>query len=202
MEESNRKTIESYEAGINLYIQSTPDKRGGVVENWIDRSVENLKPNARILEIGSANGRDAKIIEEKGFYVVKTDATKGFVELLQEDDPNARMLNIITDTIDTTYDLIMANAVFLHFNNEEIQTATSKAFNALNPGGILSITLKKGEGEAWQDNKGMKPRFFNFWSEEEVKQLLTQSGFSNVNVWADASDGSGTTWIMVIASRS
>lgn len=201
MEQSNIKTIESYESGIDLYVQSAPNKRGGVVESWIDKSIQKLKPGAKILEIGSANGRDAKIIEEKGFYVEKTDATKGFVELLQKDDPTARMLNVITDTIDDTYDLIIANAVFLHFNNKEMQTAVSKVFNALNSGGILSLTLKKGEGEAWQSNKGMEPRYFNFWLEEEVVRLLTQFGFTDVHAWADASDGSGTTWIMVIATR-
>jgi len=202
MDNSNKKTIESYELGVNEYIQHAPNKRGGVVENWIDKSLQALRPNARILEIGSADGRDAKIIEDKGFYVEKTDVTAGFVELLQKEDPNARFLNILTDEIKDSYDLIIANAVFLHFNDAETQLAMKKVYDALNFSGTFSLTLKQGEGEAWQNNKGMAPRYFNFWSKDGVVDLLASIGFTDIDAWVDSSDGSGTEWIMVIAKRS
>lgn len=202
MQETNKTTIESYEKGITEYIQSAPNKRGGVVEDWIDKSLQLLESGAKILEIGSAFGRDAKIIEEKGFYVEKTDATKGFVKILQKDDASARMLNIISDDIDGQYDLIIANAVFLHFNNKETHIAASKVYEALNSGGVFSLTLKEGDGEAWQNNKGMPPRYFNFWSKNTIVELLNEIGFTNINAWVDSTDGSGTTWIMVIARKS
>ncbi len=202
MQDSNQTTIESYEAGFNEYIQNAPNKRGGVVEDWIDKSLHSLKPNSKILEIGSAYGRDAKIIEEKGFYVEKTDATKSFVDILQKDDPNARILNIISDDINETYDLIIANAVFLHFNNDETRVAAKKVYDTLKLNGIFSLTLKQGEGEAWQANKGMAPRFFNFWSQDGIVELLTNLGFADINAWVNSSDGSGTTWIMVIAKKT
>jgi len=201
MSETNKKTIESYETGINEYIQNAPNKRGGVVEDWINRSVEALAQDAKILEIGSAYGRDAKIIEEKGFYVEKTDATKGFVKILQEEDPTARVLNILSDEIDDSYDLVIANAVFLHFSDDETRIATIKVYEALNPGGIFSLTLKEGDGETWQSNKGMAPRFFNFWSKERIANVLSSVGFDNIDTWTDSSDGSGTTWIMVVAKK-
>ena len=201
MEDTNKKTIESYEASINDYIQNTPNKRGAAVERWIDKSVRTLKHSAKILEIGSAYGRDAKIIEEKGFHVEKTDATKGFVAILQEDDPAARVLDIITDEIHNNYDLIIANAVLLHFNDTEIQSVTNKVFNGLNTGGIFSFTVKQGEGEAWQNNKDMGPRFFNYWSKEGIIKLLTDAGFTDIDVWTDSSDGSSAIWIMVIAKK-
>ncbi len=201
MSTTNKTTLDSYESSIQEYIQNTPYKRGGVVEGWIDKSLEMLKPGAKILEIGSAYGRDAKLIEHKGFAVEKTDATKGFVEILQKDDPSARVLNILTDDINDTYDLLIANAVFLHFNDDETIMATRKVYDALNQGGTFSLTLKQGEGEGWQDNKGMGSRYFNYWSKEGITELLLSAGFSEVTAWADASDGSGTTWLMVIARK-
>ena len=202
MEDSNKKTIESYELGINEYIQNTPSKRGEVVEDWIEKSTRDLEPDAKILEIGSAYGRDAKIIEEKGLHVEKTDATKGFVDILRKDDPSAHVLDILTDEINNTYDLIIANAVFLHFNDKEIHIASTKAFNALNPSGRLALTLKSGEGEAWQSNKGMAPRFFNYWSKEGIVELLVNEiGFSSIDAWLDSSDSSNATWIMVVARK-
>jgi SAM-dependent methyltransferase len=181
MEDTNKKTIESYETSINEYIQNTPNKRGGAVLDWIGKSIQMLKPTDKILEIGSAYGRDAKIIEEKGLHVEKTYATKGFVKILQRHDPTAHILNIITDDIDDGYDLIIANAVFLHFNDNETQSTTKKVYNALNPGGIFSLTLKQGGGETWRNNKSMPPRYFNYWSKEDIVELLTNTGFTNIN---------------------
>lgn len=201
MEDTNKKTIESYETSVNEYIQNTPSKRGAVVEDWINKSIQSLGPDAKILEIGSAYGRDAKIIEEKGLYVEKTDATKAFVDMLQKEDPTAHILNIITDDINGTYDLIIANAVFLHFNDSEMQFTTKKVYDALNSEGIFSLTLKQGEGEAWQNNKSMAPRYFKYWSKDGVVELLTAVGFKDINAWVDSSDGSGATWIMVIAKK-
>jgi len=202
MQNANKKTIQSYESSINEYIQNTPIKHGAVVEDWINKSIQALSPDAKILEIGSAYGRDAKIIEEKGFYVEKTDATKGFVNILQKDDPKARILNIITDNLDSTYDLIIANAVFLHFDNKDMQLSTTKVYSALNPGGVFSLTLKQGEGEAWQDNKGMAPRYFNYWSKDDIVELLVATGFTDVDAWVNSSYGPNKSWIMVIAKKS
>ena len=202
MQNANKKTIQSYESSINEYIQNTPIKHGAVVEDWINKSIQALNPDAKILEIGSAHGRDAKIIEEKGFYVEKTDATKGFVDILQKDDPKARILNIITDNLDSTYDLIIANAVFLHFDNKDMQSSTTKVYSALNPGGVFSLTLKQGEGEAWQDNKGMAPRYFNYWSKDDIVELLVATGFTDVDAWVNSSYGPNKSWIMVIAKKS
>ena len=202
MEDTNKKTIDSYETGFNEYISNAPNNRGAAVEGWLNKSVQMLKPDASILEIGSAYGRDAKMIEEKGFHVEKTDATKGFVDILQKDDPTARILNIITDDINDSYDLIIANAVFLHFNDSEIQSAVKKVHDALNAAGKFSFTLKEGIGEAWQTNKGMGPRFFNFWSKDSIVELLAAAGFSNIDAWVDSSDSSNVTWIMIIANKA
>ena len=186
----NEKTIESYETKV------------AVVEDWIEKSIQTLKPGAKILEIGSAYGRDAKIIEEKGFYVEKTDATLDFVSILQEDDPSARVLNIITDEIDDTYDLILANAVLLHFDDNETKSTVKKIHAALNSNGTFSFTLKQGEGVAWQNNKDAALRFSNYWSEKDIVQLLTMAGFEDIDAWTDSSDDPHTTWIMIIAKKS
>jgi len=201
MKDTNNKTIESYETNIKKYIQNTPKKKGAVVEDWIGRSIQNLQSGAKILEIGSADGSDAKIIEESGFFVEKTDATKGFVEILKKDDPTSRLLNVLTDDIAKGYDLIIANAVFLHFDIGETEKATAKVFEALNNDGIFALTLKQGKGDAWKNNKGMAPRYFNYWSKDEIVNLLANVGFGNIDACVDSSDGSNATWIMIIAHK-
>ena len=202
MDDTNKKTIESYEISINQYIQNTPNNRGATVEGWIDESIKDIILHSKILEIGSAYGRDAKYIEDKGFHVEKTDATQGFVDILVEKDPTSHSLNIVTDELTGTYDLVIANAVLLHLNNKETAEASKKIFNALNPHGTFALTLKQGEGDAWQTNKGMAARFFNYWRKEDIVELLAEIGFTNIHAWVDETDSLNATWIMIVAKKS
>jgi SAM-dependent methyltransferase len=201
MTDSNQKTVESYEHGVNQYIQNSPNRRSGPVEDWIDKSLEGLAKEARILEFGSAYGRDAGYMESKGFYVEKTDVTQGFVDILKQKDPKARLLNAITDDIPGTYELIIANAVLLHFTTEETVHVTEKVLRALQPGGRFALTLKQGDGEGWLENKGMGPRYFNYWQRDDIVELLSKLGFIDINAWVDESDSANATWIMVIAEK-
>ena len=201
MEGINKKTLESYEGAIDEYIQNTSSTRNEDIKHWIDKSLQTLDVTAKILEIGSASGVDAQLIEEKGYTVEKTDAIQGFVSLLQKSDPTARILNVLTDEIDSYYDLIIANAVFLHFTEMEMETAVSKVYNALAAKGIFSLTLKEGEGEFWQDNKDMPPRFFRYWLKEDIIALLTEIGFVDIDAWIVPSGSSGAQWIMIVARK-
>lgn len=201
MNDTNKKTINAYEVSIDQYIKNTPSRRGAVVEHWINASLEELPLDAAIFEIGSAFGRDAKYIEDKGFIIEKTDATQGFVDILMKSDQSAHLFNLVTDELVGEYDLILANAVLLHLNSEETKHAVRKIFNALKTDGKFALTLKEGEGEAWQTNKEMAPRFFNYWRENEIVALLKSAGFTAVDSWTDETDTPTATWIMLIAHK-
>ncbi|MBC7565305.1 methyltransferase domain-containing protein [Candidatus Saccharibacteria bacterium] len=202
MEDTNKKTIDAYEVSIDQYILNTPNKRGAVVEAWIDKAIKGLAQDAQILEIGSGYGRDATYIEDKGFHVEKTDATQGFVDILVGKDPTSHTLNIVTDEIASTYDLIIANAVLLHLNDEQTREATKKIYNALHSQGTFAFTLKQGEGSAWQTNKDMAPRFFNYWHKKDVVKILSDTGFTSFDAWVDETDSPSAIWIMVVARKA
>lgn len=201
MEDTNQDTIKAYEVSIDQYIQNTPNKTGAVVEGWMDKATKELNQDSKILEIGSAYGRDAAYIEEKGLHVEKTDATQGFVDILIKKDPTSYLFNIVTDEIPYSYDLIIANAVLLHRNDEQTRQATKKIFNALNPNGIFAFTLKRGEGSAWQTNKDMAPRYFNYWHKDDIVKILSDIGFVGIDAWVDETDSPNATWIMIVANK-
>jgi len=202
MDDTNKTTLESYDAGVNAYIENTDHKRDPAVQDWLDKSTAGLEPDARILEIGSGYGRDAMYLESKGFHVEKTDAAKGFVDVLQRTDPTAHILNILTDEISGTYDLIIANGVLLHFTAEELELALAKIFNALKHSGTFAFTVKQGIGEEWQNNKNMGPRFFKYWNASELTEILTKNGFVDINSWINDIDAPNATWILFIVKRN
>lgn len=200
MSKTNTTTLQSYEDHVQEYIDGTPQTVDGVVKEWLDTAVDGLPKDAHILEFGSAFGRDAKYLQSLGYAVECTDATEAFVELLQQEGFNARKLNAITDPIDNSYDLVLANAVLLHFTRDETTQVLQKVHSALREGGTFAFTLKQGEGEKWTQDKLGAPRYFCYWTKDQISQLLTDSGYSNIHIQGDR-ETKNFTWLHIIANK-
>jgi SAM-dependent methyltransferase len=170
---SNQTTLHSYERAAQTYIEKTPREVSGLFKGWIDTTLHLLNRRARILEIGSGFGRDAAYIESLGFNVVRTDAAESFVKHLQFEGYLAHKFNLLTDDLNETYDLVFANAVFLHFSRGEFLFALEKISRCLSKDGLLAFTLKRGEGEEWEVEKLGEPRYFHYWSLDEIYPILT-----------------------------
>ena len=201
MTDSNKRTISAYEEHIAEYINGTPNEVTGDVKKWIDKTLIGLNPSSKILEIGSAFGRDASYIESKGYVVQRTDATLGFVEYLQKLGFNSQKLNILEDDTEETYDLIFADAVLLHFTKSETAIVLDKVFKALNSTGKFSFSLKQGEGDEWSDAKLNAPRYFCYWNQADITKLLLSKGFNNIQC-EDAGIGrNNSKWLHIIATK-
>ncbi|MBA3604114.1 MAG: class I SAM-dependent methyltransferase [Parachlamydiaceae bacterium] len=174
---SNDLTLNAYALGINEYIVGSPSETNGIVQEWIDNFLKLLPTNANIVEIGSAHGRDAQYIESCGFSVERTDATLEFVTYLKNKGHAACSFNILTDDFKSSYDLIFANAVFLHFTPDELGKVLTKVHASLVDKGILAFSVKLGGGEEWTSVKLGNPRYFCYWTSEGIQSLLESSGF-------------------------
>lgn len=194
MSQSNDKTLQSYASRLQAYVEGAAPVVGGEVKDWIDSLLAGLKPSASILELGSAFGRDAAYIQGRGFTIHCTDVVPGFVALLRGRGLNARLLNILTDAPERTYDLIFANAVLLHFTRAEFASALAKLRAALVPGGRLAFSLKRGRGEEWSSAKLDAPRYFHYWERQNLPPLLRAAGFAS---WEIAGTRAG--WLFVTA---
>lgn len=192
---SNKITLQSYELSVNEYTTRTAAEVSGNFKAWIDTTLGFLPLNARIIEIGSAFGRDARYMESLGFTVERTDATQGFVTLLQQEGYPAHRFNILLDDFTSIYDLVFANAVFLHFTAEELQKVLGKINATLREKGILAFSVKKGEGEEWTTAKVGQPRYFCYWSTDKIKRLLESTGFDEVMISEDEK------FLQIIAKR-
>lgn len=83
MKTANDKTLESYEAHAQEYVEGTTQETLADTKRWIDGFLDGLPRTIEIIEIGSAFGRDALYIERQGYRVQRTDAVRNFVELLR-----------------------------------------------------------------------------------------------------------------------
>ena len=176
----NNFTLEAYESGIEAYVNGTPSAVTGAVKTWIDKTLSLVPTQARIMEIGSAFGRDAHYIESKGYLVERTDATRGFVDLLEKEGYSARLFSILTNPFTATYDLVFANAVFL----QELHQVLDKIHCALSDGGYLSFSVKEGVGVEWTSVKVGNPRYFCYWQADALHSMLEAHGFTVLEIFS------------------
>ena len=66
-------------------------------------------------------------------------------------------------------------------------------------GNKIAFTLKRGEGEEWSDVKMGKMRYFSYWNEKNITNVLTEIGFRKTNVHIE--DDNGTQWLQIIAVK-
>jgi SAM-dependent methyltransferase len=199
MSDSNQATLQSYEQCSQAYIDGTTHQPAPSTRRWINTALHGLPSSARILEIGSGFGRDAAYIAAVGYTVACTDAAQSFVDALLARGFTASRLNLLTDPVPGDQDLIIANAVLLHFTPGECALALGKLQSALAEGARLAISLKAGDGEEWSSAKLGAPRYFCYWRPEPLCAVLEQAGFTDIHIEATATDRAHADWLYVLA---
>lgn len=206
MSRENDITISAYNQNVRGYIDGSPQTMPIPVKDWLRQSLQDLPLSADLLEIGSGFGRDAEYIEKKlGYKVERTDASREFVGYLTSLGYAASELHVVRDRITKSYDMILANAVFLHLTRVEAKQACENVYQALRPKvGRFSLSLLQGEGDIMtiptQDKTGAS-RYFCYWSPEQADALLRSSGFDTVEVTPHTEPGDTATWLHIIAKK-
>jgi len=197
------ETVRAYDLDARAYAAAGP-----VVPDSVRRDIEELVgllgPGARVLEIGSGGGRDARLLESLGLRVRRTDITPAFVDLLREQGVEADLLDPLVDLSSPggPYDAVWANASLLHVRREDLPTVLARLAEVTRPGGILRVSVKEGDGEGWSTHGSVRsPRHFTYWQAPALHTAVAASGWSDVVVRAGAAGSRGETWLEVSAVR-
>ena len=188
-------TLGSYERGAESYLRHSPQEPHSSLVAFRERVLEQMAPRQRLLELGTGPGRDAAFFEARGIVVQRSDGAQAFVSRLREQGHDARLLDVTRDELGQDFDAIFANAVLLHLNPGQLAALLERAGEAVRPGGLLAFTVKEGEGEIWSEEKELR-RYFRFWREPELRQLLERSGWPTASI--DRVQGPRDRWLQVI----
>ncbi len=175
----DRATIKTYDKYAKEYDQE-------VIEFWenfpkiiIDKFCEDLK-GKKILDLGSGSGRDALILRDKGLEIVCVDASKEMIKITN----NLGFESIESDFQNydfskEKFDGVWAYTSLLHINKEEMKKILKKIYKTLKPNGIFLIGMIEGiyEGEIERENMLGEKRFFRFYEEQELKNIIEKIGF-------------------------
>ncbi len=191
-----------YEQHTATYLESNSNGRigGETPENRIAYLGEYIKPGARILEIGSGNGRDAIIFASKGYTVTPSDYVDSFLDEMRKAGLHPLKLDAKHDDLPIPQDCIYANALFVHFSPEESAAFLQKAHTILPPDGVIFMSMIQGEGYARTARTRGFERDFYYYSLQQIDSILKDAGFSVLQS-QEIIEGS-TVWIQVVAQVS
>lgn len=199
MASKNKETIMAYDAAAQAFVErDTGRSREGFYSRWLEEAFAKLPQAAKILEVGSAHGRDAQRLKLSGYDVQISDVTPAFLTILKDLGLNPITLDIVNTAPAIKYDAILASAVFLHFTTEDFNKALQNVAKGLRPGGRLIFSLIEGEGDAYSRSYTL-PRYFRYWQLEELKTVLEENGFESIDVRKTKFEQQ--TWLYLVARQ-
>ena len=195
-------TVAAYDAGARAYAAASPVVPESVRTD-IEAFAQVLPAGARVLEIGSAGGRDAALMEQLGLRVRRTDITPAFVDLLREQGHEADLLDPLTDELRSPagpYDGVWANASLLHVARADLGTVLERLRHATRTGGLLRLSVKEGDGEGWSTHGSVPaPRHFTFWRADALRDVVVAAGWTEVDVRGGIAGKRDESWLEVVA---
>lgn len=200
-EDVNAATLAAYDSAAQRYHQHTSTHLSLAMQQWLTAALDHLASGEAVLEIGSGQGRDATWIEQRGYRVVRTEASKGLRQLLREQGHAVAPLNALTDEVDQRYAMIHAGAVLHHFPPNDLREVLRRIHRWLLPGGVFTCSVKQSEGEQWETDKLGLPRHFCYWQPDARGAELAAAGLPVVWVNTEEYADPHRQWIMTSSQK-
>ena len=180
--EETRKT---YDSIAPEYCKRTCQKK---YLDWEDSYIKKMlsfmsSSNPLILDVGCGDGRHCKLFHENGARTIGIDLSDAMLAESKKYFPAGefKKMNMLSlDFPDNHFHGIWSSGSIYHVPKSEIGQVISEFARVLKPGGIAAVNFKLGDDEGIMANpssfKGA-PRYFAFYSLEEMEDLFRTAGF-------------------------
>src|SRR5690348_7614770 len=162
------------------------------------------KRNPKVFEIGCGNGRDAEYILTLTNDYLGMDASEAMIALARDKVPHGHFEigDIEEFPIPHGVDIVFAFASFLHVPKDEFKQVLQKVHAALNPEGILRISLKYREHyEKVKKDDEFGSRIFYFYSKKDIEDMA--EGYAVLkNDLLKLNNMSDTVWLEVLLQKA
>ena len=168
---ADTQTLDVYDGKIDDYLrltQAPPSKS-------LLAFIKAIPAGGRVLDLGCGPGLAAAEMVRQGCDVEAIDGSAEMVAAASKHSGvTARQATFDELPSQATYHGIYANFSLLHAKRTNFNRHIQACYTALHPGGILHLAMKLGTGEK-RDELG---RFYTYYTAEELKNILTQAGFT------------------------
>lgn len=202
-----KDTIDWYNANAKTYFDVTavgqPHKNVPVFLSYVSGN--------RILDAGCGAGHDSHFFGHMGYQVTGIDISDGLLIEARKKYPECAFVQGDLRKLpfkDGVFDGIWSQASLLHMEtSEDIIQALQEFHRVLKHKGILYVYVKKQQTEektaVVTDSLSYHDRFFQYFTLDEMKELLGKTGFSVVQTdeQEDSHERKEVQWIMIIGKK-
>lgn len=194
-------TIASYDATAAEFAS----RRGTLrLEHALSAFTQLLSGHRQVLDLGCGPGRDVDFLTDLDCTVVGLDLSAGMLREARKRLPRARLIQAELRSppfASKCFDGIWASASLLHLPRAGFDRALAELVRFLRePGGVLYLALKGGQGEQWVTGGDGRWTFFAYYQSDEIEMSLTHAGFQALERWtAEDQAGRCRPWINVVA---
>ena len=165
------------------------------------RFAARLAVGARVLDVGCGPAHDTAALRALGLRAAGFDRSHGMLAQARPHQlplllGDMRHLPMRAGALDGLW----VCASFLHIPKHDAPAVLGELRRVLRLGGVLFISIKRGQGQRWIAHGTGGQRFFVFYQEDELDTLLTTSGFAVRESWLDTDHlGRPEPWIARLA---
>ena len=214
----NKKTVEIYKEKASIYLATSiehdklePEKANRKREklnNFLKSSFQTLPKNAKILEIGSANGDNAKYIESLGYNVTASDIADDFIRASKNNGLTTIKFNILEDDFKEKYSGILAWRVFVHFTEEDIFETLKKSYDNLENNGIFIFNVINRETRNVDNEWVVFPneyhmgaeRYYQYFNQKNLDDIISQTKFQIQDFHNEGGDNNNK-WLVYVLKK-
>lgn len=189
----------------NICDQWSDFRKSTVINKCIVDFANNLKPHARVLDIGCGSGYPvSSYLSEHGFQVTGIDISERMInkaKLLRLTHAAFFVEDILHFKSEQTFDAIIAFDSLWHIKHDRQESLYHILSSLLTPGGLLLFTHGKRNGEIISAMWG-EDFYHSALDVETVHELLKQNGFTLVSSIEDyAEETTGDRELLIIARK-
>ena len=216
MSKENEKTLEVYKEKAHLYLSNSiehdkldpikANQKREKLEKLITSNFSSLSEHAKVFEIGSGDGANAKFIQNLGFEVTASDTAGDFIKATQNQGLKTIKFNALEDSFPEKYSAVFCWRVFVHFTKEDALDIIQKVYDTLEDNGIfifnaMNREIKNVDNE-WVDFEGEyhmgAERYYHYFSHEDLDNMIQTTNFKIKDFYKDGGNNNNKWLIYVL----
>ncbi len=199
IQEKIKLAIETYNKYASVYAEYTQDK---LLQFQLSKFVSLLPSKGKVLDAGCGCGRDSSYLKEDGLDVTAVDISDGMIKEAKKLEVNAVRGDLLKMVSNEEFVGIWCMATLADIPKQEAQKFIKNFHSALKKEGVLYIAVKEGEGEQIieKERYNNSPRFYAFYKQDELNNLIKENGFEIIE--SLVSNDGGTSWVEVFAKKA
>lgn len=180
MSDSLKKTREAYNGLAETYDRINASNEP-IIDD-VNLFLELLRGDL-VLDVGCGHGRDSLFFSNRGLTTVGFDLSISLIRIAM--NKSEYTCYVMADMRyppfrANTFNGLWVSASFHHLDKQDASKSIMNQYETMKKHGVIYISVKKGDFAGFEESNRYNgaPRFYSFYTKDEINQLVTKAGFT------------------------